>query len=177
MGTQTITPEAFNELLAKGAPVVIDVRTAGEFARARVRGAKLMPLDKLDAAAVVKLRGAGAAPICVLCEKGGRAAKAADRLAAAGVANVLVVEGGTAGCEQAGLAIERSARACRVSLERQVRIVAGLLVLAGTVLGYFVNAAALIVPAFVGAGLAFAGITDTCGMAMLLAKMPWNRAR
>lgn len=62
-----------------------------------------------------------------------------------------------------------------MSLERQVRIAAGLLVVLGTALGYFVHPYLLGLPAFVGAGLVFAGITDTCGMGMLLAKMPWNQ--
>jgi hypothetical protein len=63
-----------------------------------------------------------------------------------------------------------------MSLERQVRIAAGSLVVLGTVLGAFVHPAFLGLPAFVGAGLIFAGVTDTCGMGMLLARMPWNRA-
>jgi hypothetical protein len=63
-----------------------------------------------------------------------------------------------------------------ISLERQVRIVAGSMVFAGTLAGAFANPLFLIIPGFVGAGLVFAGVTDTCGMAMMLAKMPWNQA-
>jgi rhodanese-related sulfurtransferase len=85
-----------------------------------------------------------------------------------------LVEGGTAGWIKAGLPVERRAVA-GISLERQVRIAAGFLVLAGTALGFFWHPALLGLSAFVGAGLMFAGITDICGMAMLLARMPWNR--
>jgi hypothetical protein len=64
-----------------------------------------------------------------------------------------------------------------ISFERQVRIGAGFLVLCGTLLGVFVHPALLAVPGLVGAGLIFAGISDICGMGMLLAKMPWNQAK
>ena len=83
------------------------------------------------------------------------------------------VQGGTAAWEQAGLPVVRGKKA--VSLERQVRIVAGFLALTGALLGFFVNIHFIWLSAFIGAGLMFAGITDTCGMGMMLAKMPWNR--
>ena len=85
------------------------------------------------------------------------------------------VEGGTLACEQAGLPVERGRKT--MSLERQVRITAGSLVVIGTVLGRFVHPGFYGLSAFVGAGLVFAGVTDTCGMGMLLARMPWNQAR
>jgi hypothetical protein len=74
----------------------------------------------------------------------------------------------------AGLPVERQAVG-GISLERQVRIVAGALVLSGTLLGVFVHPLLFILPGFVGGGLMFAGITDICGMGMLLARMPWNK--
>ena len=88
--------------------------------------------------------------------------------------DLTLVEGGTQGWVDAGLEAVRGEKA--ISLERQVRIAAGTLVFIGTLLGYFVHHYWLGVPAFVGAGLVFAGVTDTCGMGMMLAKMPWNRA-
>ena len=84
------------------------------------------------------------------------------------------VEGGTLAWEQAGLPVVRGKKA--MSLERQVRIAAGSLVVLGTALGAFVHPGFLGLSAFVGAGLVFAGVTDTCGMGMVLARMPWNRA-
>ena len=96
-----------------------------------------------------------------------------DLTAAFGVANVISVDGGTDACIADGLTIERGKKA--ISLERQVRIVAGSMVLVGAVLALTVHPYWAALPAFVGAGLVFAGVTDTCGMGMLLMKMPWNR--
>jgi rhodanese-related sulfurtransferase len=93
---------------------------------------------------------------------------------ASGYANLVNVEGGTLAWEQAGLPVVRGKEA--ISLERQVRIAAGSLVLLGTALGAFVHPAFLGLAAFVGAGLVFAGVTDSCGLGMLLARMPWNQA-
>jgi rhodanese-related sulfurtransferase len=99
---------------------------------------------------------------------------AATRLRAAGVACV-VVDGGTDACVRAGLPVERDAGAATWSLERQVRLIAGLLVLTGVALGAFVHPAGYGLAAFVGAGLTFAGATDICGMAFVLGRCPWNR--
>ena len=87
---------------------------------------------------------------------------------------IVVVEGGTEAWVDSGLPVVRGKKA--VSLERQVRIAAGALVLIGSILT-LVNSYFLVLPAFVGAGLVFAGVTDTCGMGMLLAKMPWNQVK
>jgi rhodanese-related sulfurtransferase len=89
--------------------------------------------------------------------------------------HVVCVEGGTDAWEQAGLPVVRGHKV--ISLDRQVRMAAGLLVLLGVGLSFLVHPAFSALSAFVGAGLLFAGITDTCGMAMLLAKMPWNQVR
>jgi hypothetical protein len=91
---------------------------------------------------------------------------------ATGLTDVVVLEGGITAWAGAGLPVVRGRKT--MSLERQVRIAAGALVFIGSVFGYFVNPAFIALSAFVGAGLVFAGITDTCGMAMMLAKMPWN---
>jgi hypothetical protein len=82
------------------------------------------------------------------------------------------MEGGMQAWESAGLEVIKGRRT--ISLERQVRIAAGALVFFGSALGYFVNPAWIGLSAFVGGGLVFAGVTDTCGMAMILARMPWN---
>lgn len=96
-------------------------------------------------------------------------------LAAAGVEAVVNVEGGTHAWTDAGLPVVRGKKA--ISLERQVRIGAGFLVVVGVVLGWLADAACASLAAFVGAGLVFAGVTDTCGMGRLLARMPWNRTK
>jgi rhodanese-related sulfurtransferase len=110
----------------------------------------------------------------VICQKGGRSANACGKLAAAGLTQVVNIDGGTSAWEAAGLSVTRGRQT--ISLERQVRIAAGSLVLVGALLGYFVHPYWIGLSGFVGAGLVFAGITDTCGMGMLLARMPWNQA-
>lgn len=169
MTVPTVTPRRLAELRAAGdAADLIDVRTPVEFREVHAEGARNVPLDRLDPAAV---RG----PVYVICKSGGRGRQACERLLAAGVAGVANVEGGTLAWADAGLPVVRGRKA--VSLERQVRIAAGALVLLGVVLGWLVEPAFLGLAAFVGAGLVFAGVTDTCGMGLLLARMPWNRVR
>lgn len=171
MSQKTISPSELPQLLLNQS-TVIDVRTPAEFNAAHVKGAQLYPLDTLDAAAFCQIHGADE-PVYILCQSGKRASVAADRLVAAGHRNVFVVTGGTAAAIEQGLDIVYGKGA--ISIERQVRIAAGLLVLLGTLAGAFIHPGFLIVPGFVGAGLAFAGMTDTCGMAMALGKCPWNQ--
>jgi rhodanese-related sulfurtransferase len=155
---------------------LIDVRTPVEYAEVHATGARLVPLDTLDPAAVMADRnGSADEPLYVLCKSGSRAAKAVEHFRAAGFDNVLSIEGGTTAWERAGLPVVRGKKV--VSLERQVRIGAGSLVLIGVLLGWLLHPAFFGLSAFVGAGLVFAGITDWCGMGMLLAKMPWNNVR
>jgi rhodanese-related sulfurtransferase len=171
----TISPKELAELHQKAAAVdLIDVRTPVEFREIHVAFARNLPLDRLDPQDLTAGRDAASErPLYFICQKGGRGQQACEKLAAAGFAHAVNVEGGTLACEAAGLPVVRGKKA--VSLERQVRIAAGSLVLLGAALAYFVHPAWLALAAFVGAGLVFAGITDTCGMAMLLARMPWNR--
>ena len=171
----TITPQELNELHQRGEPVrLVDVRTPAEFRDVHVPFAENQPLESFDPAAVMRsCNGASGAAIYVICQKGGRGASACAKLAAAGLDCVVNVEGGTAAWEQAGLPVVHGKQT--ISLERQVRIAAGTLVLIGSALGYFVHPYFIGLAAFVGAGLTFAGITDTCGMGMLLARMPWNQ--
>jgi len=177
MTTKTISLEEFQLLQNENQPLnLIDVRTPAEFERLHARGARSIPLDQLDPAAIASLRIDPSQPIYVICQAGTRAAKACEQFAQAGIMEVYSVEGGTAAWVRAGLpVIEGQSRV--ISLERQVRIGAGSLVLLGLTLGWFIHPIFLLVSAFVGGGLVFAGVTDWCGMALLLAKMPWNRKR
>lgn len=152
---------------------VIDVRTPVEFRQIHCVHARNSPLDSLDPAKVVSEQVEDGAPIYVICKSGARAAKACSAFVAAGVSNVINVEGGTDAWVAAGLPVVRGKKS--ISLERQVRIAAGSLVLTGSAAGYFGPDYWIGLAAFVGAGLVFAGITDTCGMGLLLAKMPWNQ--
>jgi rhodanese-related sulfurtransferase len=153
---------------------LIDVRTPAEFGELHVEFARNVPLDRLDAAKLKSERNGHAdQPLYVLCRSGSRSKMACDKLVAAGVDNIVNVVGGTQACQAAGLPVVRGAKA--MSLERQVRIAAGGLVFVGTVLGYLVHPGFYGLSAFVGAGLVFAGVTDTCAMGMLIARMPWNQ--
>jgi rhodanese-related sulfurtransferase len=164
----TISPPELADELARGGATLIDVRTPAEFRERHVRGATNVPLDSLDPSTF-----ASVGRLLVICRKGGRGKMACEKLAAAGITSAVNVEGGTLACEAAGLTLDRGRKA--ISLERQVRIGAGSLVVLGTALGWWVHPAWLGLAAFVGSGLVFAGVTDTCGMGMLLARMPWNR--
>lgn len=169
----TITPRNLADLIQSGAAVeLIDVRTPVEYREVHVSCARNVPLDQLNAAHLAAGRS-GSEPLYVICRSGSRGKQACEKFLAAGFTNVVNVEGGTQAWDQAGLPVVRGKKA--VSLERQVRIAAGLLVLTGSILGHFIHPYWIGLSAFVGAGLTFAGITDTCGMGMLLARMPWNQ--
>lgn len=151
---------------------LIDVRTPAEFGEVHLEGSTLVPLDRLTPKEVAS--STEDADYCVLiCRAGQRAVQAQQRLAAAGFARTKVLEGGVNAWLAEGLPVNRGSKA--ISLERQVRIGAGFLTLTGVILGTWLHPGFHGLSAFVGAGLMFAGITDWCGMAMVLAKMPWNQ--
>jgi len=160
---------------ATGDIEIIDVRTPVEFSQLHAEGARNVPLDKLDPEDVMSGRDhSNDRPVYVICLSGSRAAKACAAFEAAGFSNVVNVEGGTQAWEQAGLPVVRGTSKV-ISLERQVRIAAGALAFLGGVLALTVHPWFAGIPAFVGAGLVFAGVTNTCGMGMMLARMPWNQ--
>ena len=177
MTMTAINPQAFAELCKEGKKIdLIDVRTPVEFREVHVEMARNVPLDQLDPTALMQARnGSANEPLYVICKSGGRGQQACEKFLKAGFSNVINVQGGTMACVEAGLPVVRGKKA--ISLERQVRIAAGALVLLGAVLGWFVHSAFIGLSAFVGAGLVFAGITDTCGMGMILARMPWNNVK
>jgi glyoxylase-like metal-dependent hydrolase (beta-lactamase superfamily II) len=163
--------EAVRRVAAGGATSVIDVRTGAEYEAEHVKGSRWVPLDEIGARAD-EVRAAPA-PRLLLCRSGTRAGMARKTLAGLHVGGLIVVEGGIEAFRTAGGATEKGR--VTISLERQVRIAAGSLAGIGVLLGAFVHPAFLALAGFVAAGLVFAGITDQCGMGMLLARMPWNR--
>jgi rhodanese-related sulfurtransferase len=177
MTAPTITPKQLAELCqGNSQPDLIDVRTPVEFREVHVEVARNVPLDRLDPVALMQSRrGSQDEPLYLICRSGKRGRQACAKFLAAGFTNVVNVEGGTLACVESGLPVVRGMKA--ISLERQVRIASGLLVLLGALLGWFVHPAFIGLSAFVGAGLVFAGVTDTCGMGMLLARMPWNQVK
>lgn len=175
MSVTTITPDRLAQLHSGGQVELIDVRTPVEYREVHVDASRNVPLDRLDPNAVMQARdGSADQPLYVICRSGSRGHQACERFVAAGYPNVVNVQGGTLACIEAGLPVVRGKQA--IPLERQVRIAAGSLVPLGVILGSLVHPAFVGLAAFVGAGLVFAGITDTCGMGLLLAKMPWNRS-
>ena len=159
----------------EGGVPLIDVRTPTEFRAVHAQHAGNYPLDRLDPAAIMQEHSeVKDAPLYVICQAGSRSAMACEKFVQAGFSNVVNVEGGTKAWDAAKLPVVRGKKS--ISLERQVRITAGSIALIGSVAAIATgNAYFAGIPAFIGAGLAFAGITDTCGMGMMLAKMPWNR--
>ncbi len=172
---KTIRPTDLQDLLLRNpALALVDVRTPVEFAEVHAQNARNVPLDSFNP----KVRVAAGLiateqPTYLLCRSGARATKAAEKMAKEGFDNAVVVEGGTLAWVEAGLPVKR-AEVKTISLERQVRIGAGSLVLIGALLAWFVHPYFIGLSAFVGAGLVFAGISDWCGMGLLLAKAPWN---
>ena len=173
----TISVNKLAELDAQGSIDVIDVRTPVEFREVHAVLARNVPLDSLNPETVMKQRnGSAGGPPYIICHSGTRSGSACEKFVRAGYTNVVSVEGGTSAWDRAGLPVKRGKKA--ISLERQVRICAGLITLGGSTAALVTgNAYFAGIPAFIGAGLTFAGITDTCGMGMMLAKMPWNQCK
>ena len=173
MSVSTISPNRLAALCKGGKIDLLDVRTPVEFRELHAAAARNVPLDRLDPASVMQARtGNEGEPLYLICRSGSRGEQACEKILAAGFTNVVNVEGGTLAWAECGLPVVRGQKA--ISLERQVRIAAGSLVLLGAVLS-LVHPAFIGLSAFVGAGLVFAGLTDTCGTGMILARMPWNQ--
>ena len=167
---KVLSPQEVHQLVAEGKCELIDVREAMEWAGGRVPGARHIPLGE-----IVERKGelSGDRQLILMCQGGARSAKAAQRLRDAGVENICELKGGYQNWEEAGLETEADSRA-PWPLERQVRLAAGMLVLVGLTVS-LAWPPGVYLSWFVGAGLVFAALTNTCGMGMLLARAPWNR--
>jgi rhodanese-related sulfurtransferase len=156
---------------------ILDVRTSAEVATESIPDCLHIPLHELTPerlANELAKRGKDAKEIHILCQSGKRAEMAVQQLQGQCANGLCIIEGGMNAIKAANIPVKKSGRKI-MSLERQVRIVAGFLVLVGVVLGSAVNINFYGLAGFVGAGLMFAGITDTCMMGMLIARMPWNK--
>jgi rhodanese-related sulfurtransferase len=172
---QTITPSELHTRSQRESVELIDVRTPAEFGEVHAQIARNIPLDKLYPNELKESRkDAHDKPLYVICKSGARGEKALKQLSAAGFPHVVNVEGGTDAWVAANLPVLRGKKA--ISLDRQMRIVAGSLVIIGVVLGFLVHRYFFSLSAFVGAGLVMAGVTNICPMINMLAKMPWNQA-
>jgi rhodanese-related sulfurtransferase len=160
------------EALQRAEAVAVDVRENAEYRSEHIDGTVHIPLSKIAAAAKNNLDRSKR--IYLVCRSGGRAAKAAEQLESLGYKELRVVEGGIQAWIRDGKTVVRGATQIW-SLDRQVRFAAGLLVLTGIILSLLVHPAFLTLSIFVTGGLIFSAVTDTCAMACLLSKMPWNQ--
>ncbi len=175
MSISVISPATLAEHIRNCQKIdLIDVCTPVEYREVHIESARNVPLAQLDPAGFMESRNKRAdEPLYVICRSGSRGRQACEKFIKAGFSNVVNVDGGMIACVEAGLQVIRGKKA--ISLERQVRLVVGSFALLGVMLGWFFHPAFFFLSAFMGAGLIFAGITDTCGMGILLARMPWNQ--
>lgn len=174
----TMNPLALNDMIKYGKRVhLVDVRTPAEYRSGHASGSVSMPLDELNPDSLIKRLGDANAghesPLFLTCQSGIRAKQAAERLQYAGYQNVYLVDGGTEAWQKAGLPMQRCGHA--ISLERQVQITIGALLILKVFFGFTLHELFFAAIPLVGAGLIVAGMTRWCGMARLIALMPWNR--
>ncbi|MDJ0727964.1 MAG: rhodanese-like domain-containing protein [Prochloraceae cyanobacterium] len=168
---QTVDSKELKTLLELDKIDLIDVREADEYAREHIEGSKLISLSKFD---VNLIPNNSDRQVILYCQSGNRSQQAAEKILASGFETIVHLEGGLNAWKSAGYPTKLNKKA-PISIMRQVQIVAGSLVLTGTLLGAFVSPRFLFLSGFVGAGLTFAGISNTCAMASLLKKLPYNK--
>jgi rhodanese-related sulfurtransferase len=171
---RTIEVSDMEELLHNGNAVkIIDVRTPAEYHSIHIPGSYNVPLDQLPEHKT-ELANAIQVPVILICRSGARAEQAAKIFDTTSLEHVHILRGGISAWEQAQKPVNRGKQLW--SMERQVRFVAGSIVLLSVLGSWFVRKPLALLAGFVGAGLVYSGLTDTCGMAILLSKLPYNRA-
>lgn len=174
MSTNFVSPTEARAL-SESHVMLIDIRGQDEWRREHISSARSLPLEQLKPDCLSELLLGENDTILFYCQSGIRTNKAlAQLIAAAHPAKALIVEGGLDACKAAGFPIEVDRRQ-PVLLMRQVQIIAGALILCSTLAGALLSPAFYTVASFVGVGLFFAGVTGWCGMAKVLAMMPWNK--
>ena len=172
MSPRTIEPLTLKQWLAEGSAVLVDVREPAEHRASRIAGARLMPLSTFKPNALTAERGR----LVLHCLKGGRGNTACEALLKANPnLEVYNLAGGIEGWVAAGLPVERG-NVSVLSLDRQVQLTIGIVLLITTALSVLVHPAFVALAALIGIGLTIAGLTDFCGLGMAMARMPWNRA-
>ena len=151
--------------------ILVDVRESGEYATEHIVGSISIPLSTFDENLI---ENTGDKPLVICCQSGMRSSRASQKLLENGYDRVMQLKGGLLSWKAAGLKTQLN-RNAPISLFRQVQIVAGSLVALGTGLGIVVSPWFLLLSGFVGCGLVFAGVTNTCAMGMLLMKLPYNQ--
>ncbi|MEX7474490.1 rhodanese-like domain-containing protein [Mycobacterium adipatum] len=172
MTAPTIDSHDLHQMLDSATPPrVLDVRTPGEFETAHIAGAYNVPLDLLQEHRDEIIKHLDE-DVVLVCRSGQRAAQAEETLRNSGLSNVHILDGGITAWETKGFAVNRGAQ--RWDLERQVRLVAGSIVLT-SILGSIAAPKLKWLAAAIGGGLTFASVTNTCAMGMALSKLPYNR--
>lgn len=174
MTLPTITPTEARRRIAEGSAILVDIREPMEHAREAIPGAALRPLSGLCEQSLAGLGGPDAPAIIFHCQSGKRTTDNAARLRVCRAPQAFILQGGLMGWKAAGLptALDRTKP---IEMQRQVQIAAGLLVLTGVLLTWLVAPGFILLPAFVGAGMIFAGASGWCGMTTALGRLPWNR--
>jgi rhodanese-related sulfurtransferase len=167
----TVDAQTLKQGLDQQSVTLIDVREPGEFAGEHIPGATLVALSQFDPRKIPQTENT---QLVLYCRSGNRSAIAAQKLFDAGFESVTHLSCGIGAWKEAGYPTVTN-RDAPISLMRQVQLVAGSLMLTGTILGALVSPWFLLLSGFVGAGLMFAGVTDTCMLGMLLAKLPYNQ--
>ncbi len=171
---KSVDVKTAKEWLDKNEAVLVDVREPGEYAAMHIAGAKLIPLSTIGKDKLPELNNR---KLIIHCHIGRRGGSACEKLLISNPnLDVYNLEGGITAWENAGFKVEKSS-ATFLSIERQVQITIGSGVLIGLIFGYFIHTGFLFLSAFLGAGLLFAGITGSCGLAILMSKMPWNQKK
>ena len=168
---QTIDAKELKDWLDRDRVTLVDVREADEYAREHIESSTLVSLSKFD---VSEIPSKSDRTVVLYCQSSNRSEQAARKTLASGFETIVHLQGGMNAWKSAGYPTKLNKKA-PISIMRQVQIVAGSLVLTGTLLGAFVSPRFLFLSGFVGAGLTFAGISNTCAMATLLKKLPYNK--
>ncbi len=173
MAMRTVDAKTLKNWMDKGEAVLLDVREPAEHAAASIKGAVLMPLANVKCSDLPDCTGR---KLVIHCQKGGRGGNACTKLLSEMPdLDVYNLEGGISAWGEAGLPVKKSG-SFFLPLDRQVQLTIGIGVLLGSVFGYFLSAGFFILSGFFGLGLIVAGMTGFCGLAKLMAYMPWNKA-
>lgn len=167
-----VTPREAQELISRDPQTkLLDVRSPLEYGEKHIKDSVNIPIDTL----LSKIKGLSepGRSYIVLCRTGNRSPMAADILIQSGIQSVKIMEGGITRWQKERFSVIEGAGG--ISLERQIRVIAGSLVLIGIVLAWSMNWAFIWLSTLVACGLIFAGLTDNCLMGMLLMKLPYNR--
>lgn len=178
MQTSRISAQEFMLLNEKEQLSIVDVRTPMETAGEYLAGSIFLPVQELTPETFDKATDTieKEKPIYLLCQRGIRADTTVKKLENVDGIHLVVIEGGLNELKDKGQVTNKGASNI-IALDRQVRIAAGALVLTGVLLGMSVNTTFYALSAFVGAGLVFSGVTNTCGLGVILSKMPWNKLK